>query len=91
MNAALRFAAAAFSSKTLVAEVGMDRLLFGSDYPFGPKDQMTTAVRGIAALPWSEDRKQQLRSGNAELLFPRWPHWRPWRSRHRTTPTRPSP
>ncbi|AZG10738.1 amidohydrolase [Pigmentiphaga sp. H8] len=56
----------------LVAEVGMDRLLFGSDYPFGPKDQMTTAARGIAALPWSEDRKQQLRSGNAAQLFPRW-------------------
>lgn len=56
----------------LVAQVGMDRLLFGTDYPFGPKDQITAAACGVAALPWSEDRKQQLRSGNAARLFPHW-------------------
>lgn len=53
----------------LAAEVGMDRLLFGSDYPFGPKHQMSATAQGIAALPWSPADKDRLRSRNAAALF----------------------
>lgn len=55
----------------LAGEVGMDRLLAGSDYPFGPKQQMVATTRGIAALPWTDVQKQQLRTDNASTLFPR--------------------
>lgn len=54
------------------AEVSSDRILFGSDYPFGPKGQMRSTADSIAALPWPEEEKTRLRTGNAHALFPRW-------------------
>ncbi|MGE0796738.1 MAG: amidohydrolase family protein [Lautropia sp.] len=53
-------------------EVGSTQLLFGSDYPFGPRGQMAGTAAGVAALPWSEDEKQRVRTANAAALFPRW-------------------
>ena len=55
----------------LAAAVGPDQLLFGSDYPFGPRHQMVATARGIDALPWSADRKDRLRNANAAALLPR--------------------
>jgi predicted TIM-barrel fold metal-dependent hydrolase len=54
----------------LAALVGVDRILFGTDYPFGPRRQMQATASAIAALSWSEDDKARLRSGNAAALFP---------------------
>ncbi|MGE0803363.1 MAG: amidohydrolase family protein [Lautropia sp.] len=51
---------------------GSDRLLFGSDYPFGPRGQMVATAEGIAALPWRQDEKARVRAANAAALFPRW-------------------
>ncbi len=57
---------------TLRAEVSADRIVFGSDYPFGPKGQMRGTADSIAALPWTEADKTKVRTGNAHALFPRW-------------------
>lgn len=67
--------ALSYNAATLNAmstEVGVDRLLFGSDYPFGPKSQMRGTATGIDALPWTDADKAKLRFGNAATLFPRW-------------------
>lgn len=55
----------------LASLVGIERLLFGTDYPFGPRRQMQATAQAIAALPWSDDHKALLRTGSAAALFPR--------------------
>ena len=55
----------------LAAEVGMDRLLFGSDYPFGPRHQMSATAKGVEALRWDDGDRARLRALNAAALFPR--------------------
>ena len=54
----------------LAAQVGPGRILFGSDFPFGPKKQMQVAVDGVRQLTWSDADKQQLAVSNAMSLFP---------------------
>jgi len=49
---------------------GRDRLLFGSDYPFGPKAQMESTAAAIEALRWGRDAKRALEHENAWRLFP---------------------
>lgn len=52
----------------LVANVGVDRVMMGSDYPFDMGDpQPVDLVRGAASL--SESDRQKLLSGNASRLF----------------------
>lgn len=52
----------------LVANVGVDRIMMGSDYPFDMGDpQPVDLVRGAASL--SESDRQKLLSGNASRLF----------------------
>ncbi|MBV6305625.1 amidohydrolase [Candidimonas humi] len=48
-----------------------DNILFGTDYPFGPKDQMADAVRSLARLSLTEAQRSKIESGNAQVLFPR--------------------
>ena len=55
----------------LEALVSTDRILFGTDYPFGPRGQMQGASASLDALPWSEPVKGQVAHGNAQKLFPR--------------------
>ncbi|MGE4336072.1 MAG: amidohydrolase family protein [Pigmentiphaga sp.] len=57
---------------------GVDNLLFGTDYPFGPKDQVASAAAalrdrcGDACQPLDAKGLWQIARGNAEQLFPRW-------------------
>lgn len=55
----------------LAAEVGVESLLFGSDYPFGPKQQMLGTARAVRDLSWVKSNKDKLCWGNAATLFPR--------------------
>lgn len=55
----------------LEALVSPDRILFGTDYPFGPKGQMQQASESLDALAWNESVKHQVAHGNARRLFPR--------------------
>jgi aminocarboxymuconate-semialdehyde decarboxylase len=50
----------------LVARVGADRVLYGSDYPFSIGDMKGILAR-VDALP--AERRDAIRSGNAERLF----------------------
>ncbi|GAA5233076.1 amidohydrolase [Verticiella sediminum] len=53
-------------------EIGSaDNILFGSDYPFGPKDQMQDAVDSLARLGLQPGEIARIDSGNAGTLFPR--------------------
>ncbi len=49
----------------------VDRMLFGTDYPFGPKDQMQSASESLEALPLLETERHAVGRGTAEALFPR--------------------
>jgi predicted TIM-barrel fold metal-dependent hydrolase len=51
--------------------VGDSQLLFGTDYPFGPKGQMAQTVSGLAGIGLEPEALQALESGNALNLFPR--------------------
>lgn len=56
---------------TLLAVVGPENVLFGSDYPFGPKNQVEDAVAGLAGLGLSPADHARIAHGNAAALFPR--------------------
>jgi predicted TIM-barrel fold metal-dependent hydrolase len=47
------------------------QILFGTDYPFGPKDQMADSVRGLDALELPAAAISAIYSANARCLFPR--------------------
>jgi len=57
---------------------GIDNLLFGTDYPFGPRDQVASAASALrdrchdACRPLDAGEHRQIARGNAEQLFPRW-------------------
>lgn len=68
-DCALAYAPATINA--LVTLVGVERVLFGTDYPFGPRRQMHATAQGVAALPWSVADVARLRAGNAAALFPR--------------------
>ncbi len=55
----------------LQALVTADHLLFGTDYPFGPKSQMQQARTSLDALAWSDMEKRKVARDNALSLFPR--------------------
>ncbi len=55
----------------LRALVSEDRLLFGSDYPFGPKGQVQQTVDGVAACLDGVAARHKVDAGNALRLFPR--------------------
>lgn len=58
-----------FSAMQAVA--GTRNLLFGSDYPFGPRDQVASGVTALRARGLSPESLLQVARGNAEHLFPR--------------------
>lgn len=49
--------------------VGVDRLLFGSDFPFAPAPLVHTEVRDLGNLALARDEMQALESDNAARLF----------------------
>ena len=49
--------------------VGVDRLLFGSDFPFAPDLLVHAEVNDLSNLSMSDDQTRFLHSGNAALLF----------------------
>lgn len=49
--------------------IGMDRLLFGSDFPFAPDLLVHAEVSELAALGLSETEGAAVNSGNAKALF----------------------
>ncbi len=49
--------------------IGMERLLFGSDYPFAPELLVHAEVAEVAALALSEAEQLAIGSGNAKALF----------------------
>lgn len=52
-------------------EVSVDRIVFGTDFPFGPKGQMQLAAAGLEAMAWNARDKQKIQYSNARMLFPR--------------------
>ncbi|MES2534862.1 MAG: amidohydrolase family protein [Pseudomonadota bacterium] len=73
--AKLYFDCALSANQTAIAAmasvVTMDRILFGTDYPFGPKGQMSGTVDGLKGLGLAADELQKIGHGNALKLFPR--------------------
>lgn len=51
--------------------VGDARIVFGSDYPFGPKDTMAVTVQGLQDAGLSAETLDAIGHGNALELFPR--------------------
>lgn len=56
---------------TLLALVGEENILFGSDYPFGPRNQIEDAVASLGALGLSAASVRRLGRETALQLFPR--------------------
>ncbi len=50
----------------LLAEVGIDRIMFSADHPFA---SMTTARTFLDGLPISDADREQIAHSNAERLF----------------------
>jgi predicted TIM-barrel fold metal-dependent hydrolase len=49
--------------------VGLDKLLFGSDFPFAPEMLVHAEVNDIGTLDLSDAEKTAVDSGNAMTLF----------------------
>lgn len=47
------------------------QILLGTDYPFGPKGQMTEGVTALAAIDLPDETLAAVNGGNALALFPR--------------------
>jgi len=60
--------------QALATLVGTGRILFGTDFPFGPRNQIQGTVDGVDQLNWSDADKHKLAGSNAMALFPRLPH-----------------
>jgi hypothetical protein len=50
----------------LMFEVGVDRIMFSADYPYG---SMTSALAFLKQLPVSPADQEKIAHGNAELLL----------------------
>ncbi|MES2282671.1 MAG: amidohydrolase family protein [Pseudomonadota bacterium] len=61
----------AMAMNALAGLASTGHILFGTDYPFGPKGQMLQAAQGLDAIGWTEEDTDKVRHGNAQLLFPR--------------------
>ena len=55
----------------LRALVDDTQILFGTDYPFGPKRQMAETVDGIDGLNLPPEARSSIEFANALRLFPR--------------------
>jgi len=55
----------------LASVASVEHILFGTDYPFGPKDQMRKGVDGVQNLKWNDANKRRVAYANAVELFPR--------------------
>lgn len=55
----------------LASVASVDHVLFGTDYPFGPKDQMRKGAEAVQNLKWGEADKRRVAYSNAFQLFPR--------------------
>ncbi|HWH25098.1 MAG TPA: amidohydrolase family protein [Pseudolysinimonas sp.] len=56
---------------SLRALVDDSQILFGTDYPFGPKDQMESTVARLTASDLSSESQEAIHRGNASGLFSR--------------------
>lgn len=53
-------------------ELGLEgNILLGTDYPFGPSNQIEDAVESLGALPLSAELRRDIELHNANKLFPR--------------------
>jgi predicted TIM-barrel fold metal-dependent hydrolase len=50
--------------------VGDSQILFGTDYPFGPKDTMADTVRGLETVDLTPSARAAIETDNALKLFP---------------------
>lgn len=55
----------------LTALVPETQILLGTDYPFGPRNQMAAGVEGLKHLGLADDVQAAILGGNALKLFPR--------------------
>jgi predicted TIM-barrel fold metal-dependent hydrolase len=60
-----------FAFKSLLELVTIDKILFGSDYPFAPEATTTATVRGLAELGLAPADLLAIERGNALTLLPR--------------------
>lgn len=58
-----------------VREVGSDKILFGSDYPYVAGSDMLTSVREIQSLSINESDKNRILRANAERLLKKHGRW----------------
>ena len=49
--------------------VGVDHLLFGTDYPFGGPDSVRRGIQRITSLEIGDDEKQGVLAGTADRLL----------------------
>jgi predicted TIM-barrel fold metal-dependent hydrolase len=52
-----------------VKTVGLDRIVYGTDYPFGGPGSVARAIERITSLPISDDDKQAVLGGTADKLL----------------------
>lgn len=53
----------------LTRRVAGNRLVFGSDYPFGPADSVTTTRDHVASLDWPERERHDVLEGNLKRVL----------------------
>lgn len=55
---------------SLMALVGTDHVVFGSDYPFAPELATQLTIDGLAGHPWIDDDRARVDRGTALALLP---------------------
>lgn len=68
-DTALSANASAFGS--LLELVPVEQVLFGTDFPYGPKNQIGQTIEGLQALDLTAEQLQRIESENALALLPR--------------------
>jgi predicted TIM-barrel fold metal-dependent hydrolase len=61
----------AFAFRSLLELVTIDKVLFGSDYPFAPEATTTATVRGLAELNLTPADLRAIERDNAIAILPR--------------------
>jgi predicted TIM-barrel fold metal-dependent hydrolase len=52
-----------------IRTVGIERILFGTDYPFGGPNSPRRGIESISQLPISDDEKEAVLSGTTDRLL----------------------
>lgn len=60
-----------YAFAALRAMIPVERILFGSDFPYGPPDQIASTIAGLAAIDLATPERAAIDRRNALDLFPR--------------------